>query len=48
MTEHPHRRTASWQDDARGGLRSILLEVLVVAALIVLAVALAWVAVTVT
>ncbi len=44
MTEHLSRRVTSWQDDARGGMRSVALEVLVVVVLGLLGVLLAWVA----
>ena len=47
MTERPGRRTSSWQEDARGGMRSIGLEALVVLVLALVAVIMAWVAVTV-
>jgi hypothetical protein len=47
MTLPPGRRVTSWQDDAKGGTRSIGLEVLVVVVLGLVAVILSWVAVTV-
>ncbi|MDX2344012.1 MAG: hypothetical protein QNL12_09925 [Acidimicrobiia bacterium] len=47
MTTPPRRRKTSWTDDARGGIRSIGLEAVIVVALGVIAVLIAWVAVTV-
>jgi hypothetical protein len=47
MTERFGRRVTSWQDDARGGMRSIGLEALVVVVFAVLGVLLAWVALAV-
>lgn len=47
MTSPTGRRVTSWQDDAGGGIRSIVLEALVVVVLGLLAVVLSWVAVTV-
>lgn len=47
MTERFGRRVTSWQDDARGGARSILLEALVVIVLGLLGVIVAWVAIAV-
>ena len=47
MTGPPSRRRTSWVVDARGGVRSIGLEALVVVILIVIAVVVAWIAVTV-
>lgn len=44
MTERFGRRVTSWQDDAKGGIRSVLLEALVVVVLGLVGVVLAWVA----
>jgi hypothetical protein len=44
MTERLGRRVTSWQDDAKGGIRSVLLEALVVVVLGLVGVVLAWVA----
>ena len=41
------RRTTTWIDDARGGLRAILLEALVVVVIVVVALALAGIAIAV-
>ena len=47
MTNSPRRRKTSWLDDVFGGLRSIGLEAMVVILLSLLAVLVAWIAVTV-
>ncbi len=47
MDSRPRRRESSWLDDARGGLRSIGLEALVIIALGLVSAILAWVAITV-
>jgi hypothetical protein len=47
MDSRPGRRETSWLDDARGGLRSIGLEALVIIALGLVAIIVAWVAITV-
>jgi len=47
VTIPPRQRRTTWLDDARGGLRSIGLEALVVVALSVVALIVAWIAVTV-
>jgi hypothetical protein len=41
------RRPTTWFDDARGGLRSIVLEALIVVAVGVVAVGIAWIAIAV-
>jgi hypothetical protein len=43
----PGRRQTSWVDDARGGIKSVGLEALVVVVLSLVAVILAWVAIAV-
>lgn len=47
MTIPPRRQKTSWADDARGGLRSIGLEAMVVVGLGLVALLVAWIAVTV-
>ena len=47
MTTPPRRQKTSWIDDAHGGMRSIGLEAVIVVVLGVIAVLIAWVAVTV-
>ncbi|MEA2001419.1 MAG: hypothetical protein U9N84_05975 [Actinomycetota bacterium] len=47
MDSRPGRRETTWLDDVRGGVRSIGLEALVVIALSLIAVIVAWVAITV-
>ncbi len=47
MIDPPARRETSWQDDARGGIRSIGLEALVVIILALVGVIVAWVALAV-
>ncbi|MCP4306976.1 MAG: hypothetical protein GY926_14160 [bacterium] len=47
MTTPPRREKTSWVDDALGGLTSIALEALVVLCLAAVALAVAWIAVTV-
>jgi len=47
MDSRPGRRETNWPDDARGGLRSIGLEALVIVALGLVAVIVAWVAIAV-
>ena len=47
MTTPPRRQKTSWVEDARGGIRSIGLEAVIVVVLGLLAVLIAWVAVTV-
>ena len=47
MITPPRRQKTSWIDDARGGMRAIGLETIVVVVLGVIAVLIAWVAVTV-
>lgn len=47
MTTPPRREKTSWVEDAVGGLRSIGLEGLVVVCLAAIALAVAWIAVTV-
>lgn len=47
MTTPPRREKTSWFDDARGGFRSIGLEALVVVAIALVALVVAWIAVTV-
>lgn len=47
MDSRPGRRQASWADDARGGIKSVGLEVLVVVVLSLTAGILAWVALAV-
>lgn len=44
MIDPPSRRPTSWQDDAKGGLRSIGIEALTVVLLVAFAVIVAWVA----
>jgi uncharacterized membrane protein YhfC len=47
VTGPANRRKTSWADDARGGVRSVGLEALVVVVLSAIAMVVAWIAVTV-
>lgn len=47
MTNPPRRQKTSWLGDARGGMRSVGLEALIVVGLGLVALLVAWIAVTV-
>lgn len=47
MDSRPDRRQTSWVDDARGGIKSVGLEALVIVVLSLVGVILAWIALAV-